>query len=118
MQGTCNPKECKLHDLLGGMPEQCPNYMESWWQPAPQATDRTPILVKDCAPKRTFLMIQELSNRLVGVQKSQEELRNETVWVQAVAEVIGKNIKGINLEAFVDQRRQLNNIKENLLEER
>ena len=117
MNGTCDYKNCKLFDLLGGQPEQCPNYTESWWTPGPQATDRNPILVKDCAPKRTFLMIQELSNRLVGVQQSQEELRNETVWVQAVAEVIGKNIKGINLEAFVDQRRQLNNIKSNLLEE-
>jgi len=48
-------------------------------------------------------MLQELSNRLVAVQSSQEQLRNETVWVQIVAEVLGRN-SGIDLSSFVAER--------------
>jgi len=106
MENTCNYKECKLFDLLGGKPEQCPNYQESWWTPEGKGK---PVLIKDCAPRRTFLMIQDLSNRLVGVQKAQEEQRNENIWVQVVAQVIGKNT-GIDLTAFVEERQRLQKI--------
>ena len=106
MEDTCNYKECKLFDLLGGKPEQCPNYQESWWTPEGKGK---PVLIKDCAPRRTFLMIQDLSNRLVGVQKAQEEQRNENIWVQVVAQVIGKNT-GIDLAAFVEERQRLQKI--------
>jgi len=107
MENTCNYKECKLFDLLGGVPEQCPHYIESWWTPSDGGK---PILVKDCAPKRTFLMIQDLNNRLIGVQKSQEEQRDESTWVQVVAEVLGKN-SGVDLGAFVKERQRLQNIE-------
>ncbi len=113
MENTCNYKECKLFDLLGGSPEQCPNYMESWWRPS---NDNKPILVRDCAPRRTLLMIQDLSNRLVGVQKSQEEQRDESTWVQVVAEVLGKN-SGVNLNAFVKERQRLQNVEKLKLEQ-
>jgi len=106
MENTCSKEKCLLWQLTDG---NCPNYIESWWTPAPQMSDRTPVLVSDCAPKRTFLMIQELSNRLTGLQQSHEELRNESVWVQVVANVIGKNT-GINLENFVLERQRLNNV--------
>jgi len=106
MENTCNYKECKLFDLLGGKPEQCPNYQESWWTPEGKGK---PILIKDCSPRRTFLMIQDLHNRLVGVQKAQEEQRNENIWVQVVAQVIGKNT-GIDLAAFVEERQRLQKI--------
>jgi len=76
MKNTCNPTECKLFDLLGGTPEQCPNFIESWFTPSDGSK---PILVKDCAPKRTFLMISELHQRLIGVEKASEEGRNSTL---------------------------------------
>jgi len=72
MENTCNPDECKWHDLLGGKPEQCPNYIETWWT----ADDKEPILVKDCSPRRTLLMIQELYNRTIALQQSNEQQRN------------------------------------------
>lgn len=103
MENTCNYEECKLFELLGGNPEQCPNYQESWWQPDGNGQ---PVLVKDCSPRRTLLMIQSLYARLEGVQKVQEQQRNENVWVQVVAEVLGKN-SGIDLEAFVQRRKEL-----------
>lgn len=71
MQGTCDKEQCALWGLTGG---HCPNYVESWWQPGEKGAQ--PVLVADCAPRRTFLMIQDLHQRLVGVQKAQEEQRN------------------------------------------
>jgi hypothetical protein len=38
-------------------------------------------------------------------------LRNETLWVQVVAEVLGRN-SGVNLEAFVEERRRLHSLAE------
>ena len=103
MQDTCEKEKCKMWQLLDGY---CPNKMESSWMPPP-TVGGSPVTVTDCAPRRVLLMIQELSNRLVGVQRAQEEQRNENVWVQVVAEVLGRN-SGVDLGAFVDQRRKLN----------
>lgn len=114
MENTCNYEECEFGKLLFDKPEQCPLFIESWW--SPQNKDK-PILIKDCVNKRMFLMIQDLSNRLVGVQKSQEEQRNENTWVQVVAEVLGKN-SGINLEEFVKERQRLQNIEKLQLEDK
>jgi len=106
MESTCNFKECEFAKQLFAKPEQCPFYIESWWQPEGKGK---PVLVKDCVHKRMFLMIQDLHNRLIGVQKAQEEQRNENVWVQVVAEVLGKN-SGIDLGKFVEERQRLENI--------
>lgn len=71
MENTCND-ECFLWKKYK---EHCPNYIESWWKP--NEDESRPILIKDCAPKRIFLMIQDLHNRLVGVEQSQEQQRNQ-----------------------------------------
>lgn len=99
---TCDKEKCQLWSLFDG---HCPNKMENMFSPPP-TVGGPPKMVIDCAPRRTMLMIQELYNRLIGVQKAQEEQRNENVWVQVVAEVLGKN-SGIDLTAFVEQRRKL-----------
>lgn len=114
MDSTCDPKNCKLFDLIGGTPEQCPNFQESWWTPEGKGK---PILIKDCSPRRIFLMIQDLHNRLIGVQKAQEEQRNENVWVQVVAEVLGSKM-GVDLGAFVEKRQQLQNAAPLKIEEK
>ena len=114
MKGTCEPIDphtgesvCGMADLFGV--KKCPNYIETWWTSQKVGGESQPILVCDCAPKRILLMIQDLHNRLIGVEKSQEELRNETVWTEVVASVIGKNI-GIDLQKFVEERQRLNNV--------
>lgn len=104
MENTCIREKCEFWNN-----GKCPNYIESWWMP-PETQGGKPILIYDCSPKRTFLMIQDLSNRLTGLQKAQEQLRNETVWVEVVANVLGKN-SGINLEGFVNERKRLLNIE-------
>lgn len=78
MEDTCNPKECKLHDLLGGSETQCPNYIESWWV---NNLDNSQKLVKDCTSKRLFLMMQMLENRFTGVQQANEQERNKIDYV-------------------------------------
>lgn len=112
MKGTCETIDphtgksiCGMADLFGV--KKCPNYIETWWTPNKIGGESQPVLVCDCAPKRTLMMIQDLHNRLVGVEKAQEDLRNETVWTEVVAHVIGKNI-GIDLQQFVEERQRLN----------
>lgn len=77
MENTCKPESCKLHALLGREPSECPHYIETWWTPAGPDGQRRPVLVQDCAPKRILIMVQDLSNRLVGVQQAHEEQRNQ-----------------------------------------
>lgn len=51
-----------------------------------------PKLVRDCTPIRTMIMVQELYNRQLGLQKSMEEQRNEVVRVIDCFKYIGQKI--------------------------
>ncbi len=81
MENTCNTG-CKLWKKYK---ESCPNYMETFWKKDEKAES---ILIKDCAPKRTFLMIQELYSRLIGVQQAEEEQRDASNKVMGVVQTI------------------------------
>jgi hypothetical protein len=74
MEDTCNFEKCKFGQDFFSKPEECFNYKETWWKPL----EGEPKLVKDCTPIRTLLMVQNLHDRLIGVQKSQEEQRNKS----------------------------------------
>lgn len=76
IQPTCTPERCKLHDLLGGDVEECPNFMQNWFVETGPRGEGKPYLVNDCAPKRTMVMIGALEKALIGVQKSNEQQRN------------------------------------------
>jgi hypothetical protein len=102
MEPTCLKEKCKQWDK-----GKCPMFVESWWIPA---MGGEPKLIGDCSPKRIFLMIQELQNRLTGIEKTQEQLRDETIWVQVIAEILGRSV-GIDLEVFVKEREKLQNIQ-------
>jgi len=69
MKDTCNPADCAFGKEYGQ--EKCPNFIECWWQE--DGMDK-PILVKDCAPHRILMMLQDLHNRFIGVQKQQAEV--------------------------------------------
>lgn len=73
MEKTCKFETCTFGKAFFKEPQECFNYKATWWQPL----DGPPVMVEDCAPVRTMLMVQDLSNRMVGVQKSQEQMRNE-----------------------------------------
>ena len=74
MENTCNFDKCKFGQGFFAKEEECFNFKETWWRPL----EGEPVLVKDCAPIRTMLMVQGLHDRLIGVQQSQEQQRNES----------------------------------------
>ena len=80
----------------------CPNYIEGWWKP----TEGTPVLIFDCAPKRTLFMVQELISRQIGVEKSLEEQRNSNITVVEVfkqtAMPVNKTVKLKTKEDIID----------------
>lgn len=53
---------------------ECPNHVESWWTNKEGDTK----LVRDCAPKRLMIQMQQLLSRFEGVQGAAEQARNET----------------------------------------
>lgn len=76
MDNTCS-KECPLWKKYK---DKCPNYIQTTW-----TNEKGEVkLIEDCAPKRTMLMLQEVYNRLVGVEKSQEQQRNEFSYFTAI----------------------------------
>ena len=74
MEHTCTlSNECPLWKKYK---EKCPNYIQTTWK-----DDKGNVkIINDCSPKRTMLMIQELYNRIIGVEKAQEQQRNELVY--------------------------------------
>ena len=95
MESTCNFKECALAKKWKiKKPEECFNYIENQFQ----TTDGKVIIVKDCCPKRSLLMIQELYNSVERLHISNSELKNQ---VQAVnkmaAAMIDTAVKKLNL---------------------
>lgn len=69
MESTCREKKCS-HWNKG----KCPFGLETWWKPL----EGEPKLIRDCAPIRTMLMVQELYNQQIRLQQAQEEQRNES----------------------------------------
>lgn len=101
MNDTCNLKECPVAKKFKlKKREECPNYTEGWW--TSQKEDK-PKIVHDCANKRILLMIQDLYNRLIGVQKSQEQMRNKYEENQAIMSLLSDNIR-LNFEKVLNQR--------------
>lgn len=46
--------------------DECPNYIETLWH---EQGNTQPRIVKDCAPKRTLLMLQELHSKVFALQQ-------------------------------------------------
>ena len=82
MQDTCLKEKCPLYKKFK---KRCPNFIETGWKEHDKAQ---PIMVADCAPRRTLLMMQTLYNRFIGVQKSNEEQRNTNVKFMGVLKQI------------------------------
>jgi len=63
IQDTAQCEDCAFKVKDG---KKCPNYIETIWQ---EEGNPQPRIIKDCAPKRTLLMLQELYNRTFALQK-------------------------------------------------
>jgi hypothetical protein len=101
---------CSVHCFLWKKyKEKCPNYSEGWW--TPKGKDEKPVLIKDCSTKRTMLMVQELSNRLTGIEKSTEQLRNAFIRSEESNKNIFKLMAGM-ADVIADHERVVKEIKD------
>jgi len=77
MKDTCLCEKCplwkKYYSRKNG--QCCPNYIETSWT---SREDNQPVLIKDCAPKRSVLMMMDMQNRLFGTQQAAEQARNKS----------------------------------------
>ena len=96
-------EKCFFWDMFDG---NCPMYIQLSFEDARTKEIRH---ADDCAPKRIVLMLADMYGRVEGLQKVTTSLRNESAWVQVVAEVLGKN-SGVDLSAFVKERQRLLNV--------
>jgi len=69
---TCD-KKCVYWEEYG---ERCPFFIRSGWKD--ESTGQAK-LIEDCAPKRSMLLLMEMSNKMLGLQKSNEQQRNASV---------------------------------------
>lgn len=101
MEDTCRGEECPIYKKLKLKDVgQCPNFIESWFTPIDiKGVEGAPVLVKDCVNKRLLIMIQELTNNLNGLHKSQDKLKNQVIAVnETTAYVMNKIAKQKLLE--------------------
>ncbi|MCW7076424.1 MAG: hypothetical protein OCU18_03920 [Candidatus Syntrophoarchaeum sp.] len=68
MNDTCT-KECENWKKR----KKCPNYLITAW--TNEETGETKS-IEDCAPKRNLFLLQELTSRVIGMQKALEQQRN------------------------------------------
>lgn len=86
MEDTCSKEGCWFYllmkELLGKEPkfENCPFYMKTVFTPDPiDGKVQTAKVVEDCINRRLLLFnMTQVFPRMVGVQKSQEEMRNKS----------------------------------------
>jgi hypothetical protein len=88
---TCKKEKCHLWGLFEG--EGCPNFYRNTFYPEGKVDGS--YTVDDCAPVRTMLMIQELHNRLIGVQRSNEQQRNVSGQAVEALKVIVKKLEEV-----------------------
>jgi len=87
MEDTCVGEKCWLYllvkEFLGVTApdvKECPFYVEMIWTQVPIGTKvDSAKVVKDCSNRRGLLtLLEDIHPRLTGVQKSNEEMRNQT----------------------------------------
>jgi len=96
MDSTCRKNECG-HWNDG----KCPFSIEVWWKPS----EGNPKLVLDCAPIRTMIMVQELYNQTISLQKAQEQQRNESKKLMISFSAMVDHALKIQTEARRQERR-------------
>jgi len=104
MENTCS-KDCPLWKKYK---EKCPNFIQTTWK-----DDKGNMkIINDCSPKRTMLMIQELYNRVIGVEKAQEQQRNEFSYLTIMEKEKLLQIKNIaeNMSKLKLNSKNFNNL--------
>ncbi len=79
---------------------ECPNYIETFWQ---EEGNPQPVLIKDCAPKRSLLMLQELYNRTFGMQQQINQSENEVGQMRGAITKLFEAIKYMEDQKLLEQ---------------
>lgn len=61
--------------------KECPNYIETIWN---EIDNPEPRIVRDCAPRRSLLLLQELLNKSFAVQAQASQMEGEVVKLRGV----------------------------------
>jgi hypothetical protein len=77
-QDTCTGEKCPFWFRYK---TQCPNYVEGLWKTKEGDTYQT----KDCAPKRTMILTQQLYDFMFGMRMDYADVRKATEKVLQVA---------------------------------
>lgn len=110
MENTCTEEKCWFYVLIkelagdkAGVLEfkNCPFYQELIFTPSPiGGRVESAKVVKDCSNKRSLLvLLEEVYPRLLGVQKSNEEMRNSY------------DNSSVAMMKFIDQVKEINSQK-------
>jgi hypothetical protein len=70
----------------------CPNYVEGVWE----SKEGEKYTTKDCAPKRTMILTQQMYDHIIGVRRDYNQFRN------ASTEVLRLAAQTVGVELFVD----------------
>lgn len=119
MEDTCVGEKCWFYmlikELIGDSKVSpdvhfCPFYVEMVWTPQAigEKTQEAKI-VKDCANKRSLLtLLNDIHPRLTGVQKSNEEMRNQTSITAGIFNRLFEDAAKVSLE-----KRRIKTIEQN-----
>lgn len=86
---------------------ECPNFIETFWM---EEGNPQPVLVKDCAPKRSMLMIQELYNHTFGMQQQINQAEKEVAHMRIAVTKLFEAIRYME-----DQRSDEKDAKEKFI---
>ena len=93
MQNTCKESDCVVYKKLKLKNQrECPNFIETGWK---EHDNTQPVMISDCAPIRTMLMLQTLYNRFIGVQKSSETQVNTQVKFMGMLENVFDELRAL-----------------------
>jgi hypothetical protein len=76
-ENTCN-KRCPFWTRYG---RHCPNYVEGEWK----SREGEKYPVKDCAPKRSMILTQQMYEHIIGVRRDYNQFRNASTEVLKLA---------------------------------
>lgn len=114
MENTCTEEKCWFYLLIKELAgdktslefKNCPFYQELIFTPSPiGGRIESAKTVKDCSNKRSLLiLLEEVYPRLLGVQKSNEEMRNSYDNSSQAMMKFVDHIKDINEQRIIETK--------------
>jgi len=101
-QDTCIRKECPFWHRYG---DKCPNYVQGTWL-TPEKHEYT---TRDCAPKRSMILQQQIYDFMISTRKDYAETRRAMAEVlQLTARASGGDL--VIIEGQVEDAKQIEDL--------